>query len=772
MRRSVDSEKGNPVDRDYETTSSDDDDAESSIPSSSRETSHSYDPMLPGAPLPSRNKVLKQRPPRNPFYRIPAKLMRYICFALLAATGLFIVSLIRMSQLDTKRLQELGDQRANAPKQWESFPFLKRYYGGIRSLVPLKENRVEYPPIEGEPAFNGTAKIEKGVPKMKVYNPYPDYQSEAYKAKFEPVQQCFLDTTTPGKKIPQLHYYEGRHAGFPNHIMGSYSLLDLPEEICFDRYGRLGPYGHGYSLRHGGLASGMHGDQSGSGDVWTEVPKYDFRGVDWAAAQANCSARNSARFGNGREDQKDTKNSLEKKKVPRTAVVIRTWDTFEYREEDILYLRSVIAELNLNTGGEYDIHLLVQLKDETIPVFADEATYQSHLAKVVPAEFRGLATLWSETQMLMLYNGMEETWARGPGLPVHKVYRGLVLALQYWAHLHPEYDFVWQWEMDIRYTGHWYDLFKKLDTWTEKQPRKYLWERNSRFYIPSLHGSWEDFSHLVRIQTEQGTESPNNIWAGVGGDRKIKAPTGDKPIWGPERPQNKEDWFEIESDPTPPTSHEKDNYVWGVGEAADLITLNPLFDPEGTTWGLRDDATGYNRSLGLPPRRTALVTASRLSRRLLNTMHRETAIKKHHAFPEMWAPLAALNHGFKAVYAPHPMFVDREWPVPYLGATANGGRNGATGGGRGSVFGDGEHNLAGMTWFYNGGFAGNIWKRWLGLNVDGNGGAEEESKEGGEGRMCLPPMLVHPVKGVELPVEEVVQVEAAEKGEVEMDPAS
>ena len=144
--------------------------------------------------------------------------------------------------------------------------------------------------------------------------------------------------------------------------------------------------------------------------------------------------------------------------------------------------------------------------------------------------------------------------------------------------------------------------------------------------------------------------SPNNIWAGVGGgDRKLLAPTGDKPIWGPERPQNKEDWFEISSDPIPPTSFSSDEYTWGVGEAADLITLNPMFDPEGTTWGLRDDATGYNRSLGLPPRRTALVTASRLSRRLLRTMHRETAFKKHHAFPEMWAPLAALSHGFKAV---------------------------------------------------------------------------------------------------------------------------
>ena len=771
MRRSIDSEKGDPIDRDYETTSSSSD-LEDSLPSSSRETSHSYVPMLPSAPIPPRKKVLKQRPPRNPFYRIPAKIMRYLCFALLAATVLFIFSLIRMSQLDTKRLQELGDQRANAPKQWESFPFLKRYYGGIRSLVSLKDNRAEYPPVEGEAPWNGTTGGRREIPKMKVFNPYPPYYSPEYTDKYETVHQCFLDPSFPGHKIPELHYYEGRPEGFPKNIMGSYELLGLAGDICFDRYGRLGPYGHGYSLRHGGLARGMRGDQSGNGDVWKEIPKYDFRGVDWAEAQQNCSARNIHRFGHGGPLGGEVKEGG-RKKVPRTAVVVRTWDTFEYREEDILYLRSLVAELSLKSGGEYDIHLLVQLKDETIPAFADQATYDAHLRRVVPGEFVSMASLWSETQMLMLYNGMEETWARGPGLPVHAVYRGLVLALQYWASQHQEYDFVWQWEMDIRYTGHWYDLFKKLDGWTEKQPRKYLWERNSRFYIPSLHGSWEDFSHMVRIQTEQGTESPNNIWAGVGGgDRKIMAPTGDRPIWGPERPQNEEDWFEIEHDPIPPTSFSDDNYQWGVGEAADLITLNPMFDPEGTTWGLSDDATGYNRSLGLPPRRTALVTASRLSRRLLNTMHRETALKKHHAFPEMWAPLAALSHGYKAVYAPHPMFVDREWPVPYLGSIVNGGRNGATGGGRGSVFGDREHNLAGMSWFYNGGFAGNIWKRWLGLNVDGNGGAEDEMREGGEGRMCLPPMLVHPAKGVELPVEEVVQVETHGEESDEMDPAS
>jgi hypothetical protein len=40
------------------------------------------------------------------------------------------------------------------------------------------------------------------------------------------------------------------------------------------------------------------------------------------------------------------------------------------------------------------------------------------------------------------------------------------------------------------------------------------------------------------------------------------------------------------------------------------------------------------------------------------------------------------------------------------------------------------------------------------MTVDeGRSGNGVNDMKGGEGRMCLPPMLLHPVKGVELPVE-------------------
>lgn len=95
------------------------------------------------------------------------------------------------------------------------------------------------------------------------------------------------------------------------------------------------------------------------------------------------------------------------------------------------------------------------------------------------------------------------------------------------------------------------------------------------------------------------------------------------------------------------------------------------------------------------------------------------------------------------------MYIDRAWPIKYLASVFNNGRNGASGGALSSVFSDErQHNFLGTTWYYHAGFAGNLWKRWMGLRVDNDGG--EEAEKEGEGRMCLPAMLLHPVKQVDL----------------------
>ena len=165
----------------------------------------------------------------------------------------------------------------------------------------------------------------------------------------------------------------------------------------------------------------------------------------------------------------------------------------------------------------------------------------------------------------------------------------------------------------------------------------------------------------------------------------------------------------------------------------------------------------------------------RLSKRQLHAMHLENlAGRAMHT--DMWPATVALHHGLKAVYAPHPVWVDRKWPSWYMDAVfnADGGELAQWGQRNDSVYNhDREYNFAGLSYSTASEFPNTLYRRWLGwksrdssfLSDMGGGDYEEhwnlmslgehgsDSREkkvstrvGGNGRMCLPPMLLHPVR--------------------------
>lgn len=732
-------------------------------------------------------------------YHLPRRrFSRYFTLALTTILALFIWWLVSSSYASRAEVK-LGLKKPPPPPAWESFPFLKRYHGGIRTLVTKEENEAlkEYPVPEGEElqrlqeaALKQKEMEDQEAARQRGFNKrdikpgrrFDPYSRVVGRGIYEEPVRCYLDNTTRST-VPLLLAYEGVPRGFPDPIYGSHELLGLKDNMCFERYGRLGPYGYGYSKKFGGTGAGMEGEREGSEQVWGDDLEIDYRTVKWAEVQERCLLANAHRFRPAPKSQKDAFTSMAaasgtkrdeaevkeqaaelltvngKHFENRTAVLIRTWWDYQYDEEDIFYLRALVNELAIQTGGEYVVHFLIHVKDDNMQIWADEETYQRVLNDALPTEFHGMGTLWSERQMGLIYGGLEESFYRD--LPVHGAYRSTYMPVQYFAHMHPEYDFFWHWEMDIRYTGNFFHLFTQVSQWAKQQPRKGLWERNGRFYIPSEHGSWEDFRQMVRVQTEHGTAHGSNAYNKAPTDAAKAHPLDtaarqpEVPVWGPLPPDAETTLTDRpENDPKPPTTYAEDKYEWGVGEEADLITFNPLFDPHQTNWILAEDTTGYNTSGGQkqPPRRTAIITASRLSHRLLETMHRETSLQRHSMFSEMFPGSIALHHGYKAVYAPHPVYIDRAWPTSYLAAIFNNGRNGAAGGARTSVFSDErQSNFLGTSWYYHAGFSPNLWKRWLGFKVDGDGGEEWELVH--EGRICVPPMLLHPVKDVKLVIE-------------------
>ncbi|KAF8429726.1 hypothetical protein EV426DRAFT_542836 [Tirmania nivea] len=626
---------------------------------------------------------------------------------------------------------------------WKKWPKLEHYFGGLEELVLLADNHPEYPPRGSKNEMNDMEpNLEENFldPVSKVFDPYYkaredklyvgcDYNDYHHhhdgESEEEHQQEGGAERPLKTRARPEVRFFKGIPQGHPDPIFGSYEELGLDSSICFERYGRLGAYGFGYGVNEGGLGvgEGTHTKkygEGGEGPGTMPMQKIDWTGIDWGRVQGRCIEQNKARFAPpATEDSGDTgsllgprktSSSEKEAKVQRTAFLLRTWDDYKYTSNDIINLRSIISELSINSGGEYTVHLLVHVKDPSIPIWADKQTYNDHLQSSVPREFWGIATLWNEPLMALTYSSLPTNEFRG--LPVHGVYRSSFMPVQWFALNHPEYEYFWNWEMDVRYLGHLYHFLETTVQWAQQQERRFLWDRSERFWIPSVYGNWLQFTHMVRH-----TAKPSRSSLG-----------GSVPVPGV-------DEFPTDTKYPGPGRGGLEDWSWGSGDPADLITFSPLFNPNNTGWLLEQDTSGYTKQ---PPRRAAIIATSRLSRRLLLSMHRENAHYKHTAFTEMWPATCALHHGLKAVYFPHPVYIDRRWPVWYVEKTFNHGPQGTSGGAPESVFGpDREHNFSGTTWYYNSVFAGEFYKRWA------LGKAED-----GKGRICTRGILLHPVKNV------------------------
>lgn len=615
---------------------------------------------------------------------------------------------------------------------------LDGYYRGLRALVHPTEYQPHYPRPSSNPMPVSVPHHEK-IPTPVPYRPHPDYNSEEWQRNYVQVSPCYVDTKnlTPA---PDLYAYHGLVQGQPEAAIGSHEAIGLRNDICFDRFGRYGPYGLGYSAEAGGAVGINDTESEGSQAVWEASGQINWTDVNWGDAQSRCFQANQERFFTGNQTQDAELATTGRKKLYRTAVVVRIYVGFKWTEHAVLNFRAMISELNLRSGGEYDVHFLLHVRDNNAPIWANPMTMQGILDANVPIEFHGLCTLWSEALMKLYYPGnFGDSYENPSNGDIHGVYRSAHMALQYFAMRHPEYEHFWNWEMDMRWTGSYYELFNRLGKWSARQSRVGAWERAAKYYIPGFHGTWENFTDLV--------------------DSEIQA-SGKRSVLGPVTFAGKVSLEQGEDFMPASCASGLETSKCGVGEDADLIALNPIFDVEESSWVFASDVTGYETTLPKPPRRCSIVTASRLSRRLLSVMHDETWRLHHSMFSEMFPASMAFHRGLKAVYAPHPVFIDRDWPQGEIDRAFNGGKDHSSSG-YGSPFDlKNEHNHRGTTWYYNSEFAGLLWRRWLGYaQMDGRGrnggragegtmrgGREEEENPANSGRLCLRSMLVHPIK--------------------------
>lgn len=617
----------------------------------------------------------------------------------------------------------------------------------------------------------GSPTAGKHVP----YKPLPSYNSDEWKRKWkgeyaacEGARGFPLNTSSDD----QVKAYQGLPSGFSKVFAGGYDIVGLDDNVCFDRYGRYGAYAYG-SEAPSPKIEGWDGLKTLP--VWEDV--------QWGNLQDKCLDQNRMRY---RPGARESRHEVPSKVLPhpaavsvgftsysdrededkgdqkyhaRTAVLIRSWTGYQFEDNDIMAIRAMVSELSLQSGGEYTVYLFVHVKDSSLPILTNRTLYNEVLVANVPRELRSIALLWSESIFSDWY----------PHVGDWQVYWQQFMCVQWFAITHPEFDYVWNWETDARYIGHHYHFLEKVSEFAEKQPRKLLWERNKRYYLPAVHGSYRAF-------VEQTHRDVLNASA-----HSLIPPL----VWGP-RPYARAVPPQVPLGPTPPRTFEEDAFEWGVDEPADIITLLPMWDPRNTSWSYKDKIWNYVPDVrpifttedGTADRfthpdfvdidrRVFINTVVRFSKRMLQAMHEENLAGRSMQ-AEMWPSTVALQHGLKAVYAPHPIFNDRNWPSAYVAGIFDTSNrvDSTTGGAIKAIQGawteqgdspynhDREVNFQGWSWYFASRFPRNLYRRWLNWPVAMQDWGEDERIDGGEGadgerdekRMCLPGMLLHPIK--------------------------
>ena len=298
--------------------------------------------------------------------------------------------------------------------------------------------------------------------------------------------------------------------------------------------------------------------------------------------------------------------------------------------------------------------------------------------------------------------------------------------------LRPDIEFFWQMELDLRYTSHHYHFLETVSAWSAAQPRRLQWERASRYYVPAVHGSWANFSSMIANSTKGG---------GIWGAQRTK---GIEPV-GPE----------------PPTaSPEGDDYQWGVGEDADFVGLSPVFDVTDVNKNkflFRYTKDRFPDGVDTPARATATVPMIRMSKRLLRAMHHSQITMGVHMFPEMYPESTTLHHGLKMVVFPLPVYMDYARSPSSIEQIFNADEGSTLLNAPYSYMAEWRRMTYWHTMDKKTTYPDELYKRWLGyvcckafscsLKYHYYRANISQSDHIAE-RLCLPGILLHPIKGV------------------------
>lgn len=190
--------------------------------------------------------------------------------------------------------------------------------------------------------------------------------------------------------------------------------MGLDAYVCSDRFSRLRTYGY-YNYTNYPVSASKGPVQTN----WNEV--------NWGSLQTQCFERNAGRYSQIQTQPRPITHSLPARPISRSptmnirrgryktppsdprhkarsAVILRAWHDMEWTDNLKQSVRSLVMELSLHSGAEYEVFILCHVKDASIPLNTDDAEAMRNLkSRFIPREFQEMAVLFNDKTLESWY---------------------------------------------------------------------------------------------------------------------------------------------------------------------------------------------------------------------------------------------------------------------------------------------------------------------------------------------------------------------------------
>ncbi|ORY45666.1 hypothetical protein BCR33DRAFT_716310 [Rhizoclosmatium globosum] len=150
-------------------------------------------------------------------------------------------------------------------------------------------------------------------------------------------------------------------------------------------------------------------------------------------------------------------SSIKKCINAKSVILLRTTSSVKITPEKIAFFRSLVVE----AGWSSNQHVVFLVHHNQ---FENSTAEQKQLIlkeSTIPVEFHPLCFVFTDGDVYDAFNIYDSQY-----FDAHTTFA-------YFMQLHPQYDFGWMIEDDVRYTGRWNELFHNVDVlWRQRNPNK------------------------------------------------------------------------------------------------------------------------------------------------------------------------------------------------------------------------------------------------------------------------------------------------------------